>query len=196
MITQKEAEARIAAGGTLTLEELSQVISRGRRTAAESDRLFKACPEWVAQNAAREAKRAVAEAQFRIEEEPIIADLAMSGFEVGSVWDLVNTNKTYPTAIPVLLDHLRRSYHARIREGIIRALTVKEAKGLAGGDIISELRQEADSENRWALANALTVVAERGNAAAIQALLDDPAYADVSERLGEALKTADAAPRS
>jgi hypothetical protein len=166
------------------------MAKKPRRTAAEFMAELQANPEWVEQNAAREAKRAAAEAQFRIEEEPIIAALARAGFEVGSVWDLVNTNKSYPAAIPVLLDHLRQSYHARIREGIIRALTVKEAKGLAGGDIIRELRQEADSENRWALANALTVIAARGDAAAIKALLDDPAYADVSERLGEALKTA------
>lgn len=106
------------------------------------------------------------------------------------MWDLVNTNARYPAAIPILLDHLRRSYHQRIREGVIRALTVKEAKGVAGGDILDELRQETDSENRWALANALTVVAEHKDAASIQALLDNPEYADVSERLGEALKAA------
>ena len=190
MITQKEAEARIASGGTLTLEELSQVISRGRRTAAESDRFFQACPEWVAQNAAREAKRAEAEVRFRIDEEPVIADLAAAGFEVGSVWDLVNTNKSYPAAIPVLLDHLARPYHHRIREGIIRALTVKEARGIAGNDILDALRSEADSENRWALANALTVIADKDQAAGIETLLNDPAYEDVSERLGVALTKA------
>lgn len=164
------------------------MAKKPRRTAAEFMAELQANPEWVAQNAAREAKRAAAKAQFRIEEEPIIADLAAAGFEVDSVWDLVNTNRSYPTTIPVLLDHLRRSYHARIREGIIRALTVKEAKGIAGGDLLNELRQETESENRWALANALTVVAERDDVPALQALLDDPAYADVSERLGEALK--------
>lgn len=153
-------------------------------------------PEWVAQNTAREARRAAAEAQFRIEEEPIIADIAVAGFQVRSVWDLVNTNKRYPAAIPVLLDHLRRSYHPRIREGIIRALTVKEAKGIAAGVIINELQHENDSENRWALANALTMTADRANAAAIQALLENPEYADVSERLDEALKTAVATTRS
>ena len=149
---------------------------------------LQADPEWVARRDAREAKRAKAEALFKIEEEPIIADLAASGVEVDDVWDLVNTNASYPAAIPVLLDHLRRSYHVRIREGIIRALTVKEAKGLAGDAILNELRRETDSENRWVLANALTVVAERKNAAAIEALLADPTYEDVSERLDAAFK--------
>jgi hypothetical protein len=172
----------------ITMDELNRLIkSRKSMPASELDELLHSCPEWVAQNAAREAKRAEAEAKFRIEEEPIIADLAAAGFEVGSVWDLVNTNAKYPAALPVLLNHLRHTYHQRIREGIIRALTVKEARGIAGEAILDELRGETDSENRWALANALTVTAERKDAAAIKALLADPAFEDVGERLGEAL---------
>ena len=188
MITSKEADARIAAGGKLTLEELSQVISsRGKRTAAESDRLFQACPEWIEQDRQREAKRAAAEAQFRVEEDPIIVGLAKVGLEVGSVWDLVNTSASYPEAILVLLTHLRRPYHPRIRNGIIRALTVPEARGVAAQDILHELDGEKDDENRWALANALTVVANRADADRIRALANDPAFEDVHERLEEAL---------
>lgn len=173
----------------ITMQELEQrVKSRKSMTAMELDELLRSCPEWVAQDAAREAKRQAAELEFRAEEEPMIADLAKLGFEVGSVWDFVNTNKSYSAAIPTLLNHLRRPYHERIRNGIIRALTVKEAKGLAGNDILGELQRETDGENRWALANALTVVAEQSNAAAIEALLSDPAFADISERLSESLK--------
>jgi len=160
------------------------------KTAAELMAELQNDPAWVQQNADREAKRAAAELRFRAEEEPMIADLAKVGSEVGSVWDLVNTNMSYPAAIPILLDHLRRPYHERIRNGIIRALTVKEAKGVASDDILDELQRETDEENRWALANALTVVADRADRQAIQALLDDPAYMDVSERLAEALKQA------
>lgn len=175
----------------ITMQELEKrVKAKKSMTAMELDELLHSCPEWVAQNAEREAKRAAAEAQFRAEEEPMIADLAKVGFEVGSVWDLVNTNKSYPAAIPILLNHLRRPYHERIRNGIIRALTVKEAKGVSSEDILDELQRETNEENRWALANAMTVVADRADRQAIQALLDDPAYMDVSERLTEALKQA------
>lgn len=164
-----------------------------RKGTVRADELMaelQANPEWVAQHNVREAKRADAETRFRIEEEPIMADLAVVGFDVGSVWDLVNTNNRYPSAIPVLLKHLRKPYHVRIREGIIRALTTPDARGLAAEAVLTELQTEADSELRWALANALTVVADRTNVGAIEALLNDPTYADVSERLGEALKTA------
>lgn len=172
-------------------------MAKGNRSIGAWDLMqqLQADPEWVAQHNAREAKRAEAEARFRIEEEPIIADLAVAGFEVGSVWDLVNTNDRYPSAIPVLLKHLDKPYHVRIREGVIRALTTPDARGLAAEAVLANLSRESDGEIRWALANALTVVADRTNVGAIQALLDDPTYADVNERLGEALKTAGSAQR-
>ena len=59
---------------------------------------------------------------------------------------------------------------------------------MAGQDILRELGQEKDGENRWALANALTVVADRTDVDQIKTLADDPAYEDVHERLEEALK--------
>lgn len=190
MITRKEAEARIAAGGTITFAELTEITSkRGSWSAEESERLLKACPEWVEQDRQREAKRKAAEERFRIEEEPIIRDLAAVGHEVGSVYDLVNTATSYPAAIPVLLDHLPRPYHPRIRQGIARALTVKEARGLAGEVLLRELRRsDEDHDTRWTLANALTVAAERKDAGGIRALLDDPKYGDVHERLGQAIR--------
>lgn len=175
----------------ITMQELEQrVKAKKSMTAMELDELLHSCPEWVAQNAEREAKRQAAELRFRAEEEPMIADLAKAGFKVGSVWDLVNTNKSYPAAIPILLDHLRRAYHKDIRNGIIRALTVKEAKGIVGSIILDELHGETDEENRWVLANALTVVADHANRESIQTLLDDPTYEDVRQQLTEALKQA------
>lgn len=189
MITYKEADARIAAGGSLTLNELSKVISSsGGRTAVESDRLFQACPEWVEQDRKREAKRRAAEDGFRAEEEPMIRDLAMVGYDIGSVYDLVNTTESYPAAIPVLLDHLSSPYHPRIRQGIGRALAVTEAEGLAGPALLAELRRERDAETRWVFANTLTIVADRKDEEQLKALVDDPSYEDVRERLNQALK--------
>jgi hypothetical protein len=145
-------------------------------------------PEWVAQNAEREAKRVAAEARFRVEEEPIIRDLAKAGYDVGSVYDLVNTTASYPSAIPVLLDHLSRDYHPRIRQGIGRALAVVEAQGLAGPTLLHELRLEKEPQTRWVFANTLTIVADRADAKQLADLVGDPQYADVHDRLSQALK--------
>jgi hypothetical protein len=149
-------------------------------------------PEWVVQDAARRANHESMvqkqKEEVKPEEDPILAELASLGYVIESVWDLVNTRGSYASAIPILLKFLPLVRHPVLLNGLARALTVKEARGLAGEPILALLRQERDSELRWVLANALTVVADKGNAAAVKALLDDPAYADVSERLGKTLK--------
>jgi hypothetical protein len=81
-----------------------------------------------------EAKRQRAEeiearaAEWRRAEAPLVEELREAGFEVDSAWDLVNTATPYPAALPILLAHLGRSYPDRVREGIARALAVRDAK--------------------------------------------------------------------
>lgn len=77
-------------------------------------------------NKAREQNRQARSARLRIEERPILADLRAVGWDVGSVWDLVNSRSSYSDAIPVLLKHLMHPYSDRTREGIARALAVPE----------------------------------------------------------------------
>ena len=60
---------------------------------------------------------------------------------VETVWDLVNTVGPYPTAIPILLRHLFRPYRDRTREGIARALGVREARPVAWDQLIAGLRE-------------------------------------------------------
>jgi hypothetical protein len=163
-----------------------------RRTAAEFMAELHANPEWVAQDAARKAKHEtkvrIQAAAVKPEQDPILNELAALGYASDSVWDLVNTKESYAAAIPILVKFLPLVRHPVLREGLARALTVPEARGLAGKVLMFELRKESDPELRWALANALTVVTERKDAEAIQALLDDPAYQDVRERLEKTLK--------
>jgi hypothetical protein len=163
---------------------------RGSISAAELLAKLNADPEWVRRTADRQAEVAAAEAQLRAEEQPLVDDLRRAGVAVSSAWDLVNSTSSYPAAVPVLLDHLHRSYHPKNREGIARALTVKEARGIAGGQVLAALRKETDSEVRWTLANALTIVATEAHADEIAALLGSRQYEDVRERLDRALKAA------
>jgi hypothetical protein len=193
MNTWKEALARVAAGGTITREELRQIIARsGGRTAAESERLFRACPEWVAEQKAREAEQEARKQRSKEEQALLLADLRRVGYRLETVWNLVNTADSYPEAIPVLLDHIKRSYKDVYREGMARALTVREARGVAGPVIIDVLRnaEGAGQQLRWALANALTIVADRTDRDAIKALIDAESDPDVKDRLKRALKTA------
>ena len=151
--------------------------------------------EWVRENAKREAEHKAAAEQrreeLRPEQTPLLVELAAVGIKVNSVWDLVNAKWSYPAAIPVLSAYLLRVHHPLLREGIARALTVPEARGVAGRIILSELQRSNDQSPhsvRWVLANALTVVADEAMADAIESLVANDDYADVRERLTTTLQ--------
>jgi hypothetical protein len=48
--------------------------------------------------------------EYASAETPVVADLRAAGINVESVWDLVNDKDTYAPALPILLNHLQRSY--------------------------------------------------------------------------------------
>jgi hypothetical protein len=167
-----------------------------KATAAEWLAQLRGDPEWVRQNNEREAQHAEIVAQLQAdlkpEETPLLAELAKAGYAVSSVWDLVNARTDYPNAIPVLVRYLGVARHPVLRQGIARALTVPEARGIAGRKLLEELLAEKDprgSEERWALANALTVTADKSMISEIEALVGNPLYEDVHERLSTVLKS-------
>ena len=130
-------------------------------TAAKLLQELNSDPEWVARDREREASREAFSARIREEARPVLEDLAKVGFPVRSVYDLVNTSSPYPEAIPILLEHLGQPYHPRIREGLARALTVREAQG-AVPQLIEAFRQDPDvslNGPKWALGNALYFLA-------------------------------------
>lgn len=167
-------------------------LPRGGMTAEALMTLLESDPEWVRQRDEREARHAAEVAKLRAEQEPEAAPLrreiaSEAGLSIRSVWDLVNMNARYPKAVPVLLRHLAIARHPVLREGIARALTAQEAEGVASGPILRELKRESDGNVRWAMANALTIVAVPADADESAALIRDPAYEDVRERLTQAL---------
>jgi hypothetical protein len=147
-------------------------------------------PEFVRKNGERETQQRAVEAQLRAEEQPLLAELANAGVHVASVWDLVNSRSSYAAAIPVLTRHLRLPYHPKIREGLARALTVREARGVAGRAILDELKRpdESSHELRWVLANALAEAGDVEMADEIETLVGDARHKDVCEILKLALK--------
>src|SRR5713226_2501596 len=95
----------------------------------------------------------------------VVEALRYAGVTIRSIDDLVNTKEPYPKAIPVLLELLPTVRDSGIKEGVVRALTVKEAKGKAEQALIREFRSispdaAADLQGlKWAIGNALTIVA-------------------------------------
>lgn len=138
--------------------------------------------------------------------------------DVDSVAVLVNTRESYPEAIPVLLRFLCSEGFDLIKESIVRALTVKEARGIAARPLIEEfkridvppkqprfegerdrygllIRELTPEERRlsslwhlkWAIGNALSVVADESVTDEIVDLLSDKAHGGTRSALVEAL---------
>lgn len=99
------------------------------------------------------------------DERLLVEEVRAAGYAVDSVWDLVNNSPhpvlerrfigAYPKAYPVLVTHLRQPHHPRIREGVIRALTVRDGGALVEQALLQEFETEALVNLRWVLANAL-----------------------------------------
>ncbi len=122
--------------------------------------------------------------------------------DVQSVFDLVNTREPYPEAIPTLLRLLSQVSEPFIKEGIVRALTVKEARGVAARPLIEEFKRiEAPSTTeeanqlglypllsyKWTVGNAIGFVATKEDLEEIFALLRDPRHGEARQQLIEAL---------
>jgi hypothetical protein len=159
-------------------------------TAAEHRAQLEKDPEWVARNAESEARLKERQEQSRREQAVLLGELRSIGFHVESVWDFVNTAEKYPGAIPVLLRHLNLPYRKRIKEGIIRALTVN----YAGPDVLRELvrqfREETDGRGnslKWVLGNAISEVATPADAETIIALATDPTHGQARDAITDNL---------
>jgi hypothetical protein len=148
-------------------------------TAAEHMAQLQKNPEWVKRNAEDEARLKERQEQSRREQAVLLTELRVIGFHVESVWDFVNTAEKYPSAIPILLRHLSLPYRNRIKEGIVRALTVN----YAGPEVLRELIrlycEETDHKPnslKWVLGNAISEVATPADAETMIALATDLAH--------------------
>jgi len=109
----------------------------------------------------KEIVRLELEAALVKDEKPLIDELHKVGINVSSVWDLVNTSKSYKKAIPILIEHLSKPYHPKNKEGIVRALAVKDAIGIvASKAVINEYHNIPIEDHflRWAIGNTMTIL--------------------------------------
>jgi hypothetical protein len=140
-------------------------------TAGEFLRVLEADPDYVSRRAAQDEKLAKLDAFYREAEAPLISELAKIGIKVGSVYDLVNGGNSYDSAIPLLLEHLRRPYPDAIREGIARALGVPATRAVGWQQLVNEYRQTDKEQNR--VKDGLAVaLSGASNDSVIQDLID------------------------
>jgi hypothetical protein len=162
-------------------------------------------PKIQAMRAAQERSQAERMAFLDADEKPLVKALTAAGWPEGvrqcgssrSVWDLVNTPIAYPHLLETLADHVVRPYHLTTREGIARALAVKEARGTRVPRVLmDELKKRIDptegaNSYRWVLINTLVFIGDRSLLEEVNQLLSHPMYASVREdllRLARALQ--------
>lgn len=131
-------------------------------TAAELTAQLNADPEFVARSAKAEEAWLERDAEMRRAEAPLVDELRAAGYDVESAWDLVNTPGSYPPALPILLAHLPRPYPDEIRDGIARALAVRETKAVGWDELTWMYRDEQqESRTKGGLAVAIAAAADR-----------------------------------
>jgi hypothetical protein len=138
-----------------------------RKSAEDLLRELESNPAWVRERDARDATLAKRAAELAADERELISNIRAAGYDVDSVYDLVNNAPhpvlqrrfvgPYPNAYSVLVQHLSVPHAGPIREGIVRALTVRDVGPSVSEALLNGLRRETDSGLRWVFANALRV---------------------------------------
>src|SRR5262245_54197027 len=142
-------------------------MKKKRETAAELMARLEADPHWVAERDRREAQLAARSVELQADESALVKSIRAIGYDIDSVWDLVNNVPDplltqrfvgpYRRVYPLLIAHLAVPHDPRIREGIIRALTVRNGGVDVEVALLAEFERESDPGLRWVLANALRV---------------------------------------
>lgn len=134
-------------------------------TAGELLRQLEADPKYQLRCAVRDGELAKSHAICAADEKDLVIKIRGLGYDIDSVWDLVNNNPhpflerkfigLYEGAYGVLVDALKARHHPKVREGVIRSLTVKDGGRAVEDALLEEFNHEADRVLRWVLANAL-----------------------------------------
>lgn len=128
-------------------------------TAEQLMRQLESDPEWVTERHAREGRHAERVKLIADDEATVVVELAAVGVAVSSVYDFVGKQLAPDAALPVLARHLSVEHHPNTREGIIRALGIPSARGIAFELLCDVYRNEREPMLRWVAANALSGMA-------------------------------------
>lgn len=111
-----------------------------------------------------------------------MTELAAAGVATRSLTELRQSGKRYRGAVPVLLRWLERASDPKVKEELVRALSVPWAKPMATGPLIEQFQlvdQSVDPSGlglRWTIGNALDVVFDDGSFDALAGLAQDRRY--------------------
>lgn len=178
---------------------MSESDSRRKRamSAAEFVDQLKSDPAYVSRMRDLETRRRVAIAEHREASRPVTEALADVGIRVESLDELRRSGRPYSAAVPVLLEWLATVANHGVRESIVRTLSVPWAAPAAIRPMVEAFRNENHDGVRWAMGNALSIIADASVFEEVTALALDVRYGTSRQMLAYALarmKTARAIP--
>jgi HEAT repeat protein len=120
---------------------------------------------------------------------PVLQDLAQAGVHVDRISADQLIQQDYKAAIPILLRWLQRVDNLRIKEAIVRSLSVPWAKPTAAPALVDAFRQAPDDPPglKQAIGNALSIVADDSVFQDIVALARDKRHGQARVMVVEAL---------
>ncbi len=146
-------------------------------------------PEYRAQMQELEKQRVAAAEEYTQAAAPLIAELVSCGYDVPSI-DLLARSKAYKDAAPILVKWLPRVTNSRVKGSIVSALSVSWVTPEAVMALMHEFRNAPESANtslKWAIGNALEVVARDENFDEIVELVQDKRHGAARQMLAMAL---------
>jgi HEAT repeat protein len=122
--------------------------------------------------------------------EPILTEMKEAGVNAKGIEakDLVAGD--YRKAVPILLKWLPIVEDAYVKETIVRSLSVKYARPLATHVLLEEFHRaspEAELGLKWAIGNALSIVAEKADVDDLLAIVKNPVHGRAREMVVSAL---------
>jgi HEAT repeat protein len=120
-------------------------------------------PDYVSRIREAEQRQQEFAQEHNLAAAPIVNELKNAGFFVESIDELRRSGIPYTAAIPVLLKWLPLTENVGVKESIVRALSVPWAKPIAAEPLLAEFRAAPSVTIpglKWAIANALEVVAD------------------------------------
>jgi hypothetical protein len=120
----------------------------------------------------------------------IIDELNKAGFQIETLDELRRSGRPYSAAIPILIKWLPIISDTRVKESIIRTLSVPWARPSAAPALITEFLAAPASETaglKWAIANALDVIADDAVFGQISELVQDKRNGKAREMLAKSL---------
>ncbi len=134
----------------------------------------------------REHQRQFSIEKNKLDSQSVINDLEKIGIHVELISDLYNKSVNYKNAIPILLKWLPLIDNLDVKESIVRSLSVPWAKHIAARPLVQEY-QKYDNKTygslKWAIANALSVVADDSVFIEIKEFLFDEENGDSRQML-------------